>query len=125
MSLAKLLAVLTALLLALLLFIVSVEVIFPSSVEGELIYVRTTGEAVTEIIVYIPLYENGENLFKVSQMEASTSRGEVWSVTLGPKGVDDYPDYWILTGPPLEPNVELTVNFVMEKVMDIEYEAYP
>jgi len=57
LSLAKLLAVLTALLLALLLFIVSVEVIFPSSVEGELTYVRTAGEAVTEIIVYIPLYE--------------------------------------------------------------------
>ena len=125
MSLAKILAILTALLLALLLFIVSIEIVFPSNVHGRLTYVRASGEEVTEIIVYIPLYENGENIFKVSQMEASTSKGEVWSVTPGPNGVDDYPDYWILTGPPLRPGVELNVFFTMEKVRDIEYEAYP
>lgn len=125
MSLTKILAILTALLLALSLFIVSIEIVFPNKVHGRLTYVRTSGEEVTEIIVYIPLYENGENIFKVSQMEVSTSKGEVWSVTPGPNGVDDYPDYWILTGPPLRPGVELNVFFTMEKVRDIEYEAYP
>jgi len=121
----KLLAIFTLIFLFLLIFVLSIEIIIPTRAKGVFNYTRVSGEPVSSISIYLPLFENGENVFKISHMEAKTTSGLVWAANPGPSGYDEYPDYWILTGPPLKPGDKLVVNFIMEDVRDINYELYP
>ena len=110
---------------SLLIFVLSIEIIVPTRAKGVFNYTRVSGSPVSSISIYLPLFENGENVFKISRMEAKTTSGLVWTANPGPSGYDEYPDYWILTGPPLKPGDKLIVNFIMEDVRDINYELYP
>ena len=104
--------------------IVSIECIFPLTVEGTLTYTRTSGKPISQLTVYIPISEAGENIFKVFKLKAASAKG-VWTATPGPSGADEYPDYWTLSGPPLEPGESLEVQFEMDYTRGVNYEAYP
>ena len=119
-NLLLLLAIISAFLLFCIIFI---NVIFPLRAEGTLTYKRISGSPVDRITVHIPI-SNGENIFKVSEMTAE-GPGGIWTATPGPSGEDKYPDYWILTGPPLKPGESLHIRFIAEHIRDIDYEAYP
>ncbi|MDI9609575.1 MAG: hypothetical protein QFX34_04760 [Candidatus Verstraetearchaeota archaeon] len=98
--------------------------VYPLTGEGGFTYTRVSGDPVSSITVCLPLSEDGENVFKVPRMSASSAKGE-WACEPGASGLDMYPDCWVLSGPPLEPGESLDVRFTMEHVRDIRYEGYP
>ena len=124
MRASRLAGLLAALALAVLIVTMSIEYIFPSTVQGTLTYTRISGKPVTELTVHIPTSEEGKNIFKVFKLKATSAKG-AWTVKPGPKGVDEYPDYWILSGPPLEPGESVKMSFEMDYTRDVDYEAYP
>mgnify|MGYP000011625471 CR=1 FL=1 len=124
MKLPKLLSLFTLIFLLLLIVVLFIEAI-PTRVEGVLTYTTVSGKSISSITIRLPLSESGENIFKISQMKARTSSGFEWTVIPGSCGYDKYPDYWVLSGPPLHPNDELIISFTMEGVRDINYKLYP
>jgi len=99
-----------------------IDAIFPFRVEGNLTYTRITGEPVNRIIIYVPILE-GKNIFKVYEMKAISPRG-AWVVTPGPKGADEYPDYWVLEGSSLGSGETLQVQFTMKYDKGVDYEEF-
>ena len=123
LNLTRLLLLLALLSMSLLAFFIFLDIIFPLEVEGNLTYTRIAGEPVSQITIYVPTLE-GENIFKVYEIEATSPQG-TWMVMAGPKGSDEYPDYWILEGPSLKPGETLQVQFVMKYDRNVNYEEYP
>ncbi len=121
-SLPRSLLSLALLSLLLLICAVFIDLIFPLEVEGTLTLTRIRGEPINQITIYMPIHQN-ENVFKVYRMEAASPKG-AWSASPGSKGADEYPDYWILDGPPLESGETLQVKFAMKYDRNISYEEY-
>ena len=124
MNVSKLAGLLAALALVALIITLSIEYIFPLTVEGTLTYTRISGEPITKLTVHIPITKEGENIFKVFKLEAASAKG-AWTAEPGPSGVDKYPDYWVLSGPPLEPGERLKIKFEMDYTRGVDYEAHP
>jgi len=101
---------------------VFIDVKFPLKVEGNLIYTRITGESVNRITIYVPTLE-GKNIFKVYETKAISPRG-AWAATPGPRGADEYPDYWVLEGSSLGSSETLQVQFTMKYNKGVNYEEF-